>query len=159
MKPVVFIITKLELGGAQKVCLKLFDELGKKGKVFLISGLGGILSKEYNNKKNVFLLKSFEREVLNPLSEIKNFINLVKLLKQLRKENQNLIVHTHSTKAGLLGRWAAFFAGIKNRFHTVHGFGFHAHQNIIFWAINYVAELFTSLITTTYICVCQEDIK
>ena len=41
---VVYIITKLELGGAQKVCLSLFEQLAKRGtKTFLISGNEGPL--------------------------------------------------------------------------------------------------------------------
>jgi glycosyltransferase involved in cell wall biosynthesis len=67
------------------------------------------------------------------------------------------MVHTHSTKAGLVGRWAAFFAGIKYRVHTVHGFGFHEHQSWLAWLPIYGLELLTSFITTHFVCVSDCD--
>lgn len=159
MKPaVVYILTKLELGGAQKVCLSLIEGLEKENKnVYLITGSEGKLLSKVKNKSNVIFLDSFKREIKNPLLEIKNFFNLIKALKSLKKKHPNLIVHTHSTKAGLLGRWAALLARVKKRMHTVHGFGFHEHQNIFYWWINYKLELITSLITTNYICVSLKD--
>ena len=158
-KPVViYIITKLELGGAQKVCLNLLDGLQQDGQTaYLISGNEGTLLSEIKNKKNIIFLNSLKREVKNPFLEVKNFLKLVSILKNLKKKHANIIVHTHSTKAGFIGRWAALFAGIKRRIHTVHGFGFHEHQNFIFWLINYFLEFITSLITTNYICVSYND--
>jgi len=75
----------------------------------------------------------------------------------LKKKFPGLIVHTHSTKAGLLGRWAAFFAGIKKRVHTIHGYGFNDHQNKLAWFIIYFLELISSFITTHFVCVSQKD--
>jgi glycosyltransferase involved in cell wall biosynthesis len=155
---VVYILTKLELGGAQKVCLNLLEGLEASGTTaYLITGSEGKLLNKVKNKKNIIFLDSFKREVKNPFAEFKNFLELIKTLKQLKQKHPNIIVHTHSTKAGLLGRWAALFAGIKKRMHTVHGFGFHEYQNPFFWAINYACELVTSLITTDYVCVSAKD--
>jgi glycosyltransferase involved in cell wall biosynthesis len=58
-----------------------------------------------------------------------------------------------------MGRWAAWLAGIPKRIHTVHGFGFHEHQSWIPWIIHYSCELFTSFVTTHYICVSSHDIQ
>jgi len=58
-----------------------------------------------------------------------------------------------------MGRWAAFFARIKNRVHTVHGFGFHDNQSKLGWTINFILEYLTSLITTHYVCVSVVDRK
>lgn len=160
---VVYIITKLECGGAQKVCLSLFNELPKSGVVTkLISGTEGILIDNIKKSEHVILLNQLKREVtlLYLLwNEILCFIHLVKQLKRLKKKYPTLIVHTHSTKAGLLGRWAALGAGIKIRIHTVHGYGFHQHQYKIIWLLLYVVELITSFITTHYICVSSADIR
>ncbi|MFC1841951.1 glycosyltransferase [Candidatus Dependentiae bacterium] len=159
---VLYVITKLELGGAQKVCLSLFDGLQLNGcESFLISGKHGELAKRVESDKNVFLLKHFRHKVSlkTVFLEIKNFIDLVNKIRALKHQHTNLIVHTHSTKAGLVGRWAAFFAGVKKRVHTVHGYGFHKHQNKIAWLITYFLELITSFITTHYICVSSEDVK
>ncbi len=160
--PVVYIVTKLELGGAQKVCLSLFKALQSAGcSAHLISGKNGPLVSQVSNHENVFLLPSMQREIsLKSLwNEAKNFFILVKTLRALKRKNARLIVHTHSTKAGLLGRWAAWIAGIKNRIHTVHGFGFHEHQSWFAWIPVYCLELITSIITTHFICVSAHDAK
>lgn len=157
---VLYIITKLELGGAQKVCLSLLKGIKDNGGFAgLVSGDQGALVKEVQNLDSVFLLKDFKREIglKNLFKDIKLFFQLIKLIRKIKKKYPDLIVHTHSTKAGILGRWAALFAGIKKRVHTVHGFGFHEHQNKIEWLFIYLMEFFTAFITTHYVCVSKYD--
>ena len=158
---VVYIITKLELGGAQKVCLSLFNALQKKGNAHLISGSDGLLVSKVIHNKQALLLPSFKREVSlrGIFSEVKNFWSLIQQLHKLKQKYPQLIVHTHSTKAGIMGRWAAFFAGIAPRLHTVHGFAFHEHQPRLLWFVIYFLELITSMITTHFICVSSYDAK
>lgn len=159
---VVYVVTKLELGGAQKVCLSLFKGLAEHDiPTYLISGAQGTLAPEVAHNENCLLINELQREIsVHSLwFELKAFITIIKKLRELKKKHPLLIVHTHSTKAGLIGRWAAFFAGVKKRVHTVHGYGFHPHQNSFFWIVNYGLELLTSFITTHYICVSSEDVK
>jgi glycosyltransferase involved in cell wall biosynthesis len=159
---VLYIITKLELGGAQKVCLSLLNGVKKNGGFAgLISGQAGVLVDEVKKLDSVYLLPEFEREIgfKNSFKEIILFLKLIRIIKKIKKNYPDLIVHTHSTKAGILGRWAAFFAGVKNRIHTVHGFAFHEHQNTIFWLLIYLSEFITSFITTKFICVSNYDLK
>jgi glycosyltransferase involved in cell wall biosynthesis len=159
---VLYILTKLELGGAQKVCLSLIEGL-KKNNHFsgLISGSEGILLDHAKKLGNVFFLDSFKREIglKNVFNEIKTFFKLIKKIRKLKKQYPDLIVHTHSTKAGILGRWAAFFARVKVRVHTVHGFIFHEHLSCIAWWLSYIVELFTSVVTTHFVCVSYYDIN
>ncbi len=156
----VYIVTKLELGGAQKICLALFEKLRAHGHTtYLISGTSGTLVPTIKNRDGVILLQALQRELQTWQwwREVRAFCSLVRTLRQLKRKHPNLIVHTHSTKAGLMGRWAAWCAGVKQRMHTVHGFGFHPHQNKIGWIINYLLELLTSFVTTHYICVSSKD--
>lgn len=159
--PVVYIVTKLELGGAQKVCLSLFNGLAQQGNnSFLISGNQGPLVSHVAHNPHAILLSSMQREISfkNIYHELRTFWTLIKQLRTLKKSYPGLIVHTHSTKAGIMGRWAAFYAGIKKRIHTVHGFGFHQHQSRIAWSLIFVCEWITSFITSHYVCVSNADI-
>lgn len=160
---VLYIITKLELGGAQKVCLSLLEGLEKNENTSatLISSASGILASTVQDKENVVLLSNLERNVSlkKIFKEIRCFFELVGHIKKIKRTHPNLIVHTHSTKAGIIGRWAALCAGVKNRIHTVHGYAFHEHQSKIVWLFIYLCELFTSLITTHFVCVSSHDVK
>jgi glycosyltransferase involved in cell wall biosynthesis len=159
---VVQIITKLEMGGAQKVCLTLKQGLDQEGIwTCLISGAEGALCNKASTLPNTILIHEMTREVScrGLLSELVCLIKLTRTLKKIRRMYPDLIVHTHSTKAGLMGRWAAFFARVKKRIHTIHGFGFHRHQNPCIHFFIYLLELITSFITTHYICVSTADAK
>lgn len=157
---VVHIITKLELGGAQKVCLTLVNELKKRGiNTFLVSGKEGLLVRWAQEHTQLILLDELYREIGGIRREIICFFKLCSTLHQLRKKHPNLIVHTHSTKAGLLGRWAAFCAGAKHRIHTIHGYGFNNYQPLLIRYGIILCEWITSLITTHFICVSSEDVK
>lgn len=159
---VLYIITKLELGGAQKVCLALFEGLTQSGHVsLLVSGQEGPLVAKVEHYPHVYLLTNLKREIslFALYHEAKNFLQLIRHIKQLRQKFPDLIVHTHSTKAGLIGRWAAFFAGVKKRIHTVHGYAFHAFQPKFVWWSIYILELLTSFITSHFVCVSSTDVQ
>lgn len=160
---VVYIITKLELGGAQKVCLSLFDGLQQQSpsSCSLISGSSGTLVDTIQAFESVYFIDSMQREVgwslKKIVQEIKTFFSIIKILRTIKKKFSQVIVHTHSTKAGIIGRWAALCAGIPIRIHTIHGYGFHEHQSRITWLAIYFLEYVTSLITTHFVCVSEQD--
>lgn len=158
---VVYIITQLELGGAQKVCLALFNGLQHHAMQCTLLTSKGKLSETITHNEHILYINTLKRSVSwrSWFNEIKTFFFIIKQLRALKRKNPTLIVHTHSTKAGLLGRWAAFFARIPIRIHTIHGFAFHQHQNWIVWLLLYIPELITSFITTHFVCVSSEDAK
>jgi glycosyltransferase involved in cell wall biosynthesis len=158
---IVYIITKLELGGAQKVCLTLFKHIQQQMGASLISGNEGYLVNDVADNCNIILLNDFKRDisVRSIFTEIRLFIRLIRTLAKIKKQHPDLIVHTHSTKAGIIGRWAAFFARIKHRIHTIHGYAFHEHQHRAIALLIIAVEWLTSLITTHFVCVSLHDAR
>lgn len=123
---VAHIITKLEMGGAQANTIYTVKNLNReKFETLLISGKGGILDDKVlsDSEIKVIFLDSLKREI----SPVKDLKALFQLKKYLSKEKPD-IVHTHSSKAGILGRIAGFMAGIEIVIHTFHGFGFNERQ-------------------------------
>lgn len=160
---VIHIITKLDLGGAQKSCLALINELQTTYpdfEVYLISGTNGELIQTAHKLKHVFLLDSLIWEIhpKNLLLEIKNFYKIYQIIRQIKAQHTKTIVHTHTIKAGTIGRWAAWCAGVKTRVHTIHGFAFNLYQNKLVWLGFYLIELLNSLITSHFVCVSSQDL-
>lgn len=151
------IITKLELGGAQQNTLYTVSHLDKeKFEPSLIAGKGGILDSEALQLSGVktILIPHLVREQC-PATD---FLGFIELWLTLLREKPD-VVHTHSSKAGILGRWAAFFAGIPVIIHTFHGFGFHDFQNKIVRSFYVLIERITAKITHKLIVVSSDNIS
>lgn len=68
---------------------------------------------------------------LHPWNDLVCLLRLARFIRRGRFE----LVHTHSSKAGILGRLAARLAGARRVVHTVHGWAFNAAQpRHVFWA-------------------------
>jgi glycosyltransferase involved in cell wall biosynthesis len=122
---IAHIITLLELGGAQKGTLHILRTLDRQRfQPLLICGRGGILDPETKRENfPTFVVPSLVRSI----SPLKDVLALLRLWVILRREKPH-IVHTNSSKAGILGRWAARLAGVPVIVHTFHGFGFNREQ-------------------------------
>ena len=62
---------------------------------------------------------------LAPVRDLRCRLELARVIRGFRPE----IVHTHSSKAGILGRAAARAAGVPGIVHTIHGLPFHPYQS------------------------------
>jgi glycosyltransferase involved in cell wall biosynthesis len=93
-------------------------------------------------------------ELVRPIHPLKDWLALRRLEKILREQKPD-IVHTHSGKAGILGRLAARRAGVPVILHHIHGPSFGPFQgppaNWIFTA----AERYAAGVTTHFVCSAQ----
>ncbi|MCS7228104.1 MAG: glycosyltransferase family 4 protein [Endomicrobia bacterium] len=164
---VLHIITKLELGGAQQNTLYTVENLDKnKFEVYLIAGRGGILDNtaillaKTNNFK-LFFCSYLIREI-NPIKDFLAFIELIELVIIIKPD----ILHTHSSKAGVLGRWAAFIVKcltlnlIKLKIiHTFHGFAFSKFHKFFVRMFYIIIEFYTGIISDKLIFVSNDNIS
>ncbi|MBI2835600.1 MAG: glycosyltransferase family 4 protein [Acidobacteria bacterium] len=137
---VLHIITRMILGGAQENTLLSVEGLNRRPEydVTLLSGIDegpeGELLTRARQACRVIVLPELYRE-LNPLDDAVAFWKLFRLIRQGRYH----IVHTHSSKAGVLGRLAARLAGTPFVVHTLHSLVFHDYQprlvNRAWWAL------------------------
>jgi glycosyltransferase involved in cell wall biosynthesis len=125
---VCHIITKLELGGAQKITLRTLAHLdrSKFRPALIVGGEPGELDADAASilGAELYRIPSLVRAI-RPVQDVKALFSLTRLLRRIRP----VIVHTHSSKAGILGRWAARMAGVPLIVHSVHGFGFTPSQH------------------------------
>jgi len=152
------IITRMDLGGAQQAVLCLARHLNQNlFEQILITGEGGQLSAELSSIPFVkrYIVPSLSRHVGlgSLLDDLKTIIRIRTILRLEIPQ----IVHTHTPKAGILGRWAAWLARTPRIIHTFHGFGFSQFHP--FWAKRlYVwIERLTGLITTRFIVVSERN--
>ncbi|OGR89261.1 MAG: hypothetical protein A3A86_01990 [Elusimicrobia bacterium RIFCSPLOWO2_01_FULL_60_11] len=154
---VIHIITMLELGGAQGNTLFTVEHLDlEKFDVGLISGPGGIQDDAARKIENIKL--EFVPNLVRPISPIKDFLCLLELTKILKREAPD-IVHTHSSKAGILGRLAARSAKVPVIIHSIHGFGFNPYQNFLIRWLFITLEIFIAKFTDILVAVSQENIE
>ncbi|MHC4529396.1 MAG: glycosyltransferase family 4 protein [Planctomycetota bacterium] len=128
---IVHVITRLIIGGAQENTLITCKLLAERGHdVTLITGPalgpeGDLYDQAENQDFDFIILKQLRRQI-NPWHDLPGYFQIKKLLKRLKPD----IVHTHSAKAGILGRFAAHRLGRATRIvHTIHGLAFHPYQS------------------------------
>lgn len=154
---VIHIITMLEMGGAQGNTLFTVAHLDReKFEVGLIAGPGGIQDDSARKIKNLKL--EFVPTLVRPISPIKDFLCLLDLIKILKREKPD-IIHTHSSKAGILGRIAAILASVPVTIHSIHGFGFNPYQKFFVRWLFVFLEIIIAKFTDVLVAVSQENIE
>lgn len=126
---VMHVITRMIVGGAQRNTLETAARLdAKRYHADVVcgpqTGPEGSLHAEARARGVALHIVPSLRRKLRPLGDLRA---LVALTRRMRRDRPAL-VHTHSSKAGILGRWAARLAGVPVVIHTVHGWGFHEGQ-------------------------------
>jgi len=151
------LITRLIIGGAQENTLFTCYGLNERGhRVTLLTGPplgpeGSLLEEARNRGLEIRLIPALRRRI-DPLRDL---ISFCAIYRYLRREKPD-VLHTHSAKAGILGRLAAGLMRRRPRvIHTIHGLPFHPYQNRILNFIYIAAEKMTALFTDRYISVAD----
>ncbi|MCK4300814.1 MAG: GNAT family N-acetyltransferase, partial [Planctomycetes bacterium] len=112
------VITRMVLGGAPQVVWSLFERLPPtEYQVVLVSGPEGLHLPETEQLPGQVVVARHLRRDLSPVHDA---LAVVELAGAFRRFGVNL-VHTHTSKAGVLGRLAARLAGVRAVVHTPHG--------------------------------------
>jgi glycosyltransferase involved in cell wall biosynthesis len=149
------IITKLELGGAQQNTLFTVAHLDpSRFRPILVAGEPGLLDGEARALAQVEFhqVPSLVRAI-RPWSDLRALVALTCLLRRL----QPAIVHTHSSKAGILGRLAAWLAGVPIIVHSIHGFGFACYQSAAVRRALVALECLAAKVTTRLFAVSEAN--
>ncbi|HON56921.1 MAG TPA: glycosyltransferase, partial [bacterium] len=154
MKKLAHIITKLELGGAQLNTIYTVNYFAEKNyEVYLITGTGGIVDKSIiSSKVKIIEIEELAREI-NILKDLIAFFRIFWLCRKYKFD----IVHTHSSKAGILGRLAAYLAFVPKIIHTVHGWGFTPLQSEIAYKTFVLLERLCAKITDKLVVVADDN--
>ncbi len=154
---VLHVITMLELGGAQRNTLDTVRLLPREEFTLgLAYGPGGELDAEVQelDQVAVYSVPSLVREV-RPLQDLAALFALRRVMRVFRPH----IVHTHSSKAGVLGRLAAFLEKVPVIIHSIHGFGFGAHQPAPVRGVFLAAERLVAPLTGFFITVSRKNLE
>ena len=126
MKPdekvrVLVILARMNVGGPAWLASALADGLPPDGfETLLVCGHVGDDEADYlemsGDKTSIYRIDALGRSI-GPLDDLKSFFEIRKIIKKFNPH----IVHTHTAKAGFLGRLAAFSARVPVVVHTFHG--------------------------------------
>lgn len=120
MKVIQIITLGHEIYGAQKHVLELSWELQKDGhEVLVIVGTKGTMTDWLKQRNIRYIVLTSLRRSLNPFYDIKCIFKLVQLFREEKPD----IIGSHSSKAGIVARIAAWWCKIPNTF-TAHGWSF-----------------------------------
>ena len=124
---IIHLITRLENGGAQLHALHIVEGLPRDDfEVMLAYGPGGYLDEHAQSIDSLTCvpITGLQRS-LGPFTDCIALLQLTRFLRTYCRD-RSVILQTHSSKAGIIGRLAGRLAGVKAVIHTVHGFGFRA---------------------------------
>ena len=156
---VMHLITRLIVGGAQENTLytaALLDPA--RYKVQVISGAqtgseGSLIEEARQQGIPLGILPELVRQI----SPLKDLQALIKLYRLLQREPYQ-VLHTHSSKAGILGRLAGHLAGTPVIIHTVHGWSFHDYMSPWLQKTYILLERWMAHYTQALVAVSQKDI-
>lgn len=146
------IITRLNVGGPSKHVIYLSEGLNKYNcETLLVSGKpdkneGNMYELASNKNIELKIIKCLKRSI-SPINDLMSFLQIIKIIKEFSPD----IVHTHTTKAGILGRFASLIFNVPFVYHTYHGHVFKGYFSGFITCLIVAIERFFSKFTTKLI--------
>lgn len=146
-KKIAFVCNISLMAGAQRIAFEIMKGMPKNWKKYIFVGLDENGKDEFEQcfktiGVKVIYVNGLRRDISK--EDIFVFFELFKIFRHYKFD----IVHTHSTKPGVIGRIAAKLAGAGKVIHTVHGVSYNKSEpivkRIIYYAIESIATLFGS---------------
>jgi glycosyltransferase involved in cell wall biosynthesis len=153
---VAHVITRMIIGGAQQNTLFTCEDQHRDhgDEVTLITGPalgpeGSLMDRARQCGFRIVEMDSMRRSI-HPWRDWQAYRQLIRVLRELKPD----IVHTHSSKAGIIGRAAAAKLGIPV-VHTIHGASFHRGQSALAFRLYQMLERYAARWTDAFISVCD----
>jgi glycosyltransferase involved in cell wall biosynthesis len=150
---IVHLITRLEMGGAQQntlFCVEHHDRA--RFAPGLWAGAGGMLDARARTIADADVrILPWLTHPISPVSDLKAIGRLAAMLRDVD------LIHTHSSKAGIVGRAAARVARVPAVVHTVHGWSFNDEQPPPVRRAFVELERAAARITDRIVCVSRSD--
>ena len=152
------VITRMIVGGAQEtplLCIALSDRERFYGSILsgIVTGAEGSLHGECRARQvPLHFLPPLVRRIA-PSYDARALLRLYSYFRRTRPD----VVHTHSSKAGILGRMAAKATRVPVVVHTVHGWSFHPGQSKPVYQGYLGLEKLCAPLCQALVCVAQPD--
>ncbi len=152
---ILYIVTRGDvIGGASMHVLELASEMQRRGcDVTILLGPGDIVAQLAQQRGLSIIVEPLLLRQISPLQDLRCFIRLSRLLRQLRPD----VLHLHSAKAGLLGRIVAKLQRVPV-IYSVHGWSFSMYHGRKARCFQWLERLLMPL-TDQLVLVCQRDLS
>ncbi|MBI5187452.1 MAG: glycosyltransferase family 4 protein [Nitrospirae bacterium] len=155
---VLHLITRLDRGGSVKIFLNLIKAL-KANSIEVVMASGPSILPEEDpevfsraNEVKFYLVPNLVRDI-NPVKDIKAFFEILFILRSEKPD----VLHTHTSKAGFLGRIAGKLSGVRAVVHTPHGHVFYGYFNRILSYVFLLLERLATIFTDKIIALTERE--
>ncbi len=157
---ILHVITRMIRGGAQVNTMMCAAEQARRGhQVTLVTGAesgpeGSLLDEASRGPYRLIVLPDLVRDPA-PGRDLRAFWELWRLMGSQHFD----VVHTHTSKAGILGRWAAWLRRVPAVIHTPHGHVFHGYFSSWRSRVFREAERAAARVTHRIVALTEGDLR
>jgi glycosyltransferase involved in cell wall biosynthesis len=158
---ILLVITRLTVGGDTNVVLDIAEHFNRHPQFEVHLAVGPVAAGEVDLTSRAHERNIQTRVVPSLVNRIHPISNLAAALALHRiiRRGQYDIVHTHSSVAGVVGRLAAFAAGVPVIVHHIHGWGLRPDMSTQVRQLYLALERLCARLSDRLIAVSQPTIR